>query len=102
MVQYHGKAGRIMRAENPCYVCSVVLHVHHRLDCSFAGHACRFVQVLVALLSGATSGLAGAAADVLAEIVLKRMDAAAKLRCALFLLATSDGALLAFEAFECS
>ena len=41
----------------------------------------RFVPVLVALLSGASSGLAGAAADVLAEIVLKRMDPAAKLRC---------------------
>ncbi len=41
------------------------------------------MQVLVALLSGAAGGLAGAAADVLAEIVLKRMDAAAKLRCAL-------------------
>ncbi len=38
---------------------------------------------MVALLSGATSGLAGAAADVLTEIVLKRMDAAAKLRCVL-------------------
>lgn len=42
--------------------------------------ACRFVPLLVALLSGASSGLAGAAADVLAEIVLKRMEASAKLR----------------------
>jgi hypothetical protein len=46
---------------------------------------CRFVPVLVALLSGASSGLAGAAADVLAEVVLKRMDPAAKLRCSLLL-----------------
>ena len=46
---------------------------------------CRFVPVLVALLSGASSGLAGAAADVLAEVVLKRMDPAAKLRCGLLL-----------------
>ncbi len=41
----------------------------------------RFVPVLVALLSGASSGLAGAAADVLSEIVLKRMEPEAKLRC---------------------
>ncbi len=47
---------------------------------------CRFVPMLVALLSGASSGLAGAAADVLAEIVLKRMDPAAKLRCSIPLL----------------
>jgi hypothetical protein len=40
----------------------------------------RFVPLLVALLSGGSSGLAGAAADVLAEIVLKRMEASAKLR----------------------
>lgn len=40
------------------------------------------MPVLVLLLSGASSSLAGAAADVLAEIVLKRMDAAAKLRSA--------------------
>ncbi|CAL8470725.1 g10267 [Coccomyxa elongata] len=40
----------------------------------------RFVPVLVALLSGASSGLAGAAADVLSEIVLKRMEPEAKLR----------------------
>jgi hypothetical protein len=40
----------------------------------------RFVPLLVALLSGASIGLAGAAADVLTEIVLKRMDASAKLR----------------------
>ncbi len=38
--------------------------------------------MLVALLGAASGGLAGAAADVLSEIVLKRMDSTAKLRCA--------------------
>ena len=37
--------------------------------------------MLVALLGAASGGLAGAAADVLSEIVLKRMDSTAKLRC---------------------
>ena len=41
----------------------------------------RFVPMLVALLGAASGGLAGAAADVLSEIVLKRMDSTAKLRC---------------------
>ena len=36
--------------------------------------------MLVALLGAASGGLAGAAADVLSEIVLKRMDSTAKLR----------------------
>ncbi|CAK0782799.1 hypothetical protein CVIRNUC_005994 [Coccomyxa viridis] len=40
----------------------------------------RFVPMLVALLGAASGGLAGAAADVLSEIVLKRMDSTAKLR----------------------
>ena len=72
----HGILLKILRS----YFVSGFLHSLPSL--SLVG-ACRFVQVLVALLSGATGGLAGAAADVLAEIVLKRMDAAAKLRCAL-------------------
>lgn len=41
---------------------------------------CRFVPMLVALLGAASGGLGGAAADVLSEIVLKRMDSTAKLR----------------------
>ena len=41
----------------------------------------RFVPMLVALLGAASGGLADAAADVLSEIVLKRMDSTAKLRC---------------------
>lgn len=43
--------------------------------------------MLVTLLSEASSSLAGAAADVLTEVVLKRMDAAAKLRYSLYMMA---------------